>query len=230
MLIQIASRVPRDRGESPANLHSCKSGDLLTKTLKTRDHSRQLNEISIESDDGINEIDKLRKRFQESVEILEVRESNRRLHATHVSGGEKIPADNQRVRFAQRRGRESEEGIIRLVFIIQRGKSQRQGNRSEFEEQSSELDRLKRLLNAKEEVERNQIEAVHTLIAKVKKQEKEVLWLQEKLDNTTHKMNAYKTSLDVAKVELAETKLNFSAAEELKQVFDSAGESCRLSA
>ncbi|CAG5093201.1 Similar to TMF1: TATA element modulatory factor (Homo sapiens) [Cotesia congregata] len=71
MLIQIASRVQRNRGESPVNLHSCKSGDLLTKTLKTLDHSRQLNEISIGSDDGINEIDKLRKRFQESVEILE---------------------------------------------------------------------------------------------------------------------------------------------------------------
>lgn len=63
-----------------------------------------------------------------------------------------------------------------------------------------ELERLKRSLYAKEEVERSQIEAVHTLTAKTKKQEKEILTLQEKLDNVVHKMEAYKKSLDAAKV------------------------------
>lgn len=55
-------------------------------------------------------------------------------------------------------------------------------------------------MHAKEEVERSQIEAVHTLTAKTKKQEKEILTLQEKLDNAVHKMEAYKKSLDAAKV------------------------------
>lgn len=62
------------------------------------------------------------------------------------------------------------------------------------------MERLKRSLHAKEEVERTQIEAVHTLTAKTKKQEKEILTLQEKLDNALHKMDAYKKSLEVAKL------------------------------
>lgn len=73
-------------------------------------------------------------------------------------------------------------------------------SREQIEEQNTELERLKRSLHAKEEVERSQIEAVHTLTAKTKKQEKEILTLQEKLDNTVHKMEAYKKSLDAAKV------------------------------
>lgn len=73
-------------------------------------------------------------------------------------------------------------------------------SREQIEEQNTELERLKRSLHAKEEVERSQIEAVHTLTAKTKKQEKEILTLQEKLDNTVHKMEAYKKSLDAAKM------------------------------
>ncbi|KAH0540884.1 TATA element modulatory factor-like isoform X2 [Cotesia glomerata] len=292
--------------QSPANLHSCKSGDLLTKTLKIRGHSRELSEISIGSDDGINEIDKLRKRVQELVEILEVRESklidvsrmNMDLHEQNnhlklqVDNWEKRAQQNQDVNliadeYTQRMSvlekkfqqtirerdllkdqveslkkelsdqssslnaekdeiikqlREEGEKLSKQQLqhsnIIKKLRAKEKeteatlkSQKEQLEEQSSELDRLKRSLNAKEEVERSQIEAVHTLTAKVKKQEKEILSLQEKLDNTTHKMNAYKTSLDAAKVELAETKLNFNAAEEeLKQVFESAGESCRLSA
>lgn len=73
-------------------------------------------------------------------------------------------------------------------------------SREQIDEQNTELERLKRSLHAKEEVERSQIEAVHTLTAKTKKQEKEILTLQEKLDNVMHKMEAYKKSLDAAKV------------------------------
>lgn len=58
-------------------------------------------------------------------------------------------------------------------------------------------------MHAKEEVERTQIEAVHTLTAKTKKQEKEILTLQEKLDNAIHKTDAYKKSLDAAKTLVA---------------------------
>lgn len=72
-------------------------------------------------------------------------------------------------------------------------------DRDTLEELNLELDRLKRSLNAKEEVERSQIEAVHTLTAKTKKQEKEILSLQENLDMAINKMDAYKKSFEAAK-------------------------------
>lgn len=128
-----------------------------------------------------------------------------------------------------------------------------------MEEQSLELERLKRSLNAKEEVERSQIEAVHTLTARIKNQESEILTLQEKLDNALNKMEAYKTSLDAAKTfvlstsivrriinfshnvitfavavnysDSSDTKMRLSATEdELKRALENAGESCQLSA
>ncbi|XP_011883828.1 PREDICTED: uncharacterized protein LOC105570978 [Vollenhovia emeryi] len=61
--------------QSPAKLQLSKGGDLLTKTLKTRGHSRELSEISVGSDEANMEIEKLLKRVQEMTEILEARES-----------------------------------------------------------------------------------------------------------------------------------------------------------
>ncbi|XP_029041906.2 TATA element modulatory factor isoform X1 [Osmia bicornis bicornis] len=286
-----------------------KGGDLLTKTLKTRGHSRELSEISVGSDEANVEIEKLLKRIQEMTEILEARESklidvsrmnvelqeqnnnlkkqldNFEKHAEQSQNLNQITDEyTQRLSALERkfqqaiRERDSlrknleqlkveaatrlssqemftlsaekdeiikelrEEGeklskqqlqhsnIIKKLRVKEKEndaliKSQKE----QIEEQSSELERLKRSLHAKEEVERSQIEAVHTLTAKTKKQEKEILTLQEKLDSTLHKMDAYKTSLDAAKIELSETKKILTATEtELKEVANSAGETCQL--
>ncbi|KAK0168648.1 hypothetical protein PV327_002426 [Microctonus hyperodae] len=291
--------------QSPANLHTNKSGDLLTKTLKIRGHSRELSEISIGSDAGSHEMEKLRKRIQEINEILEMRESklidvsriNMDLHEQNnhlklqLESWEKRGQQHQDLNsitdeYTQRMSalekkfqqtirerdvlkdqlealkkeltnqssmaniekdeiikqlREEGEKLSKQQLqhsnIIKKLRTKEKENeltiknqKEQLDEQNLELDRLKRSLYAKEEVERSQIDAVHTLTARVKKQEKEISSLQEKLDNALHKMNAYKTSLDAAKTELSDTKLNFSIVEEeLKQVLDNAGESCQLS-
>ncbi|XP_011642600.1 TATA element modulatory factor-like isoform X2 [Pogonomyrmex barbatus] len=295
--------------QSPAKLQLSKGGDLLTKTLKTRGHSRELSEISIGSDETNMEIEKLLKRVQEMTDILEARESklidvsriNMELHEQNANlmkqleNFEKHAEQNQNINqitdeYTQRlsalerkfqqaiRERDQlrknldqlkleaasrlssqemssinaekdeiikelrEEGeklskqqlqhsnIIKKLRVKEKEtdaiiKSQKE----QIEEQNMELERLKRSLHAKEEVERSQIEAVHTLTAKTKKQEKEILMLQEKLDNAVHKMEAYKKSLDAAKMDLAETKKKLLATEEeLKEAVDNAGESCQL--
>ncbi|EZA61630.1 TATA element modulatory factor [Ooceraea biroi] len=295
--------------QSPAKLQLTKGGDLLTKTLKTRGHSRELSEISIGSDEANMEIEKLLKRIQEMTEILEARESklidvsriNMELHEQNANlmkqleNFEKHAEQNQNINqitdeYTQRlsalerkfqqaiRERDQlrknldqlkleaasrlssqemssinaekdeiikelrEEGeklskqqlqhsnIIKKLRVKEKEtdatiKSQKE----QIEEQNTELERLKRSLHAKEEVERSQIEAVHTLTAKTKKQEKEILTLQEKLDNTAHKMEAYKKSLDAAKMDLTETRKKLlTTEEELKEAVDNAGESCQL--
>ncbi|XP_011881931.1 PREDICTED: TATA element modulatory factor-like [Vollenhovia emeryi] len=295
--------------QSPAKLQLSKGGDLLTKTLKTRGHSRELSEISVGSDEANMEIEKLLKRVQEMTEILEARESklidvsriNMELHEQNANlmrqleNFEKHAEQNQNINqitdeYTQRlsalerkfqqaiRERDQlrknldqlkleaasrlssqemfninaekdeiikelrEEGeklskqqlqhsnIIKKLRVKEKEtdatiKSQKE----QIEEQNTELERLKRSLHAKEEVERSQIEAVHTLTAKTKKQEKEILMLQEKLDNAVNKMEAYKKSLDAAKVDLTETKKKLAATEEeLKEAVDNAAESCQL--
>nr|XP_050859121.1 TATA element modulatory factor isoform X5 [Vespula vulgaris] len=297
--------------QSPAKLQISKGNDLLTKTLKTRGHSRELSEISIGSDETNLEIEKLLKRIQELTEVLEARESklidvsriNMELHeqnntlrkqldsfekraeqsqnlnqitdeytqrlsalerkfqqairerdtlrknleqlkqeaATRLSSQEMSSINAEKDEIIKELREEGEKlskqqllhsNIIKKLRVKEKENDALIKHQKELiEEQNSELERLKRSLHAKEEVERTQIEAVHTLTAKTKKQEKEILTLQEKLDNALHKMDAYKKSLEAAKLDLTETKKNLIDAEqELKQAVDNASESCQLSA
>ncbi|KAL2724492.1 TATA element modulatory factor-like isoform X1 [Vespula squamosa] len=295
--------------QSPAKLQISKGNDLLTKTLKTRGHSRELSEISIGSDETNLEIEKLLKRIQEMTEVLEARESklidvsriNMELHeqnnslrkqldsfekhaeqsqslnqitdeytqrlsalerkfqqairerdtlrknleqlkqeaATRLSSQEMSSINAEKDEIIKELREEGEKlskqqllhsNIIKKLRVKEKENDALIKHQKELiEEQNSELERLKRSLYAKEEVERTQIEAVHTLTAKTKKQEKEILILQEKLDNAVHKMDAYKKSLEAAKLDLTETKKNLIDTEqELKQAVDNASESCQL--
>lgn len=64
---------------------------------------------------------------------------------------------------------------------------------------SEEVERLKRSLAAKDEVERTQIEAVHQLTARTKRQEKELLSLRGELDDVNHKLETTRESLELTK-------------------------------
>jgi tRNA C32,U32 (ribose-2'-O)-methylase TrmJ len=71
--------------------------------------------------------------------------------------------------------------------------------REQLEVLSDEVERLKRSLAAKDEVERTQIEAVHQLTARTKRQEKELSSLHGELDDTKHKLETTKESFELAK-------------------------------
>ncbi|XP_014210575.1 TATA element modulatory factor [Copidosoma floridanum] len=287
--------------QSPANSQTCvKGSDLLTRTLKTRGHSRELSEISVGSDDASLEIERLVRRLREMTDILEARESKlievsranmelhehnaslKKQHAEHSQDLTQITDEyTQRLSALERkfqqaiRERDSlrksleqtkqesasrqlaaemsaeKDEIIRELReegeklskqqlqhsnIIKKLRAKEKENealiksqKEQLEEQTTELERLKRSLYAKEEVERSQIEAVHTLTAKQKKQEKEIMGLGEQLDHVTNKMKAYKKSFDAAKAELLETKDRLTdTEEELKLAVENAGESHQL--
>ncbi|XP_076242030.1 TATA element modulatory factor isoform X2 [Calliopsis andreniformis] len=295
--------------QSLVKMPSGKSGDLLTKALKTRGHSRELSEISVGSDETNLEIETLLKRIQEMTEILEARESklidvsrmNMELHeqnnnlkkqldsfekhaeqsqnlsqitdeytqrlsalerkfqqairerdslrknldqlkveaATRLSSQEMFTLSAEKdeiIKELREEGEKLSKQQLQHSNIIKKLRAKEKENdaliknqKEQIDEQTSELERLKRSLHAKEEVERTQIEAVHTLTAKMKKQEKEILTLQENLDNALHKMDAYKKSLDAAKKDLSETKKLLTTTElELKEATTNAGESCQL--
>lgn len=72
--------------------------------------------------------------------------------------------------------------------------------REQIEEQISELERLKRSLRAKEEVELSQIDAVYSLTARTKTLEKEISTLQKQLENMIHNADTYKKNLDTTKM------------------------------
>lgn len=63
---------------------------------------------------------------------------------------------------------------------------------------TAEVERLKRSLAAKEDVERSQIEAVHQLTARVKKQESELISFKDQRDHFQRVAENTQTTLDSA--------------------------------
>lgn len=74
----------------------------------------------------------------------------------------------------------------------------------QIEELTLELERVKKSLSAKEEMEKSQIQAIHKLTSEKQKLIKEVAQLKSDLDDTTQRLNTVQTSFDAVRKELTE--------------------------
>lgn len=74
----------------------------------------------------------------------------------------------------------------------------------QIDELTLELERVKKSLSAKEEMEKSQIQAIHKLTSEKQKLVKEVAHLKSDLDDTTQRMSTIQTSFDAARKELNE--------------------------
>ncbi|XP_011188561.2 TATA element modulatory factor [Zeugodacus cucurbitae] len=75
-------------------------------------------------------------------------------------------------------------------------------NKEEIAVLTDELERLKKTLNAKEEVERSQIEAVHKMSSEKRKLEDENAQQRSKLEDLQSKLQTLQSSFEAAKLEL----------------------------
>ncbi|XP_014091461.3 TATA element modulatory factor isoform X1 [Bactrocera oleae] len=75
-------------------------------------------------------------------------------------------------------------------------------NKEEIASISDELERLKKILNAKEEVERSQIEAVHKMSSEKRRLEDENAQQRSKLEDLQSKLSTLQASFEAAKLEL----------------------------
>lgn len=94
----------------------------------------------------------------------------------------------------------------------------------QIEELTDEMERLKKSLTAKDEMERSQIEAVHKLSSEKRKLERETSQLKSQLDDTTQKLKTLQTSFEAAKKELNErqqTHLELTKKTEVLAVLES---------
>lgn len=74
----------------------------------------------------------------------------------------------------------------------------------QIEELTDELERVKKSLSAKEDVEKSQIQAIHKLTSEKQKLVKEVAQLKSDLDDATQRLNTVQTSFNAARKELSE--------------------------
>lgn len=79
-------------------------------------------------------------------------------------------------------------------------------NKEQISDLTEEVERLKKTLNAKEEVERSQIEAVHKISSEKRKLEEENSTAKSLIEDLTSKLSTVQASLDAAKIELQNRK------------------------
>ncbi|XP_015595309.1 TATA element modulatory factor isoform X2 [Cephus cinctus] len=200
-------------------------------TQITDEYTQRLSALERKFQQAIRERDTLRKHVEQLKQEAATRLSSQEISTINAEKDEIIRELREEGEKLSKQQLQHSNIIKKLRIKEKENDVTIKNQKEQIEEQTLELDRLKRSLYAKEEVERSQIEAVHMLTAKTKKQEKEILSLQERLDDALQKMDTYKRSLDAAKTELADTKDHLSAIEEdLKEAVDNAGESCQLSA
>lgn len=75
-------------------------------------------------------------------------------------------------------------------------------NKEEIASLTDELERLKKTLNAREEVERSQIEAVHKMSSEKRRLEDESAQQRSKLEDLQSKLSTLQSSFEAAKLEL----------------------------
>ncbi|CAB3222032.1 unnamed protein product [Arctia plantaginis] len=175
------------------------SSDISTIT---EDYTQRMSALEKKFQQAIREKDQLRKQL----DTLKSESSSRK----NSSGLEiSLKEKDEVIAQLQEEGEKLARQQLQHSNIIKKLRAKEKDNeqvikslRDKIAEQTTELDRLKRSIAAKEELEVNQIEAVYRLTTTNKKMETELMEVKSLLDDTTHKLDSTRTSLESARREL----------------------------
>lgn len=181
-----------------------KRDDCLEVTTVTEEYTQRLSALEKKFQQSIRERDNLRDQLKAmrieltgkvtEDEMETMRKEKDFLIAELQSEGEKLSKQVLQ-----------HSNIIKKLRVKEKeSDAQLKSNREQLEELNEEVERLKKSLSAKDEVERTQIEAVHNLSGIRKKLDKEVVQLRSRLEDAEQKLATVQTSFDAAKREIYE--------------------------
>lgn len=179
--------------------HQSESEDL---TQVTEEYTQRLSALERKFQQAIREKDSLRKQLEQAKQEASVKVSKTEINALIVEKDEIIAQLREEGEKLSKQQLQHSNIIKKLRLKEKEQETAIKNLNTNVEELSSETERLKRSLVAKDEVERTQIEAIHQLTAKNKKMENEINQLKEQLDDLTQKYETLKKSHDAAKKEL----------------------------
>ncbi|XP_057672471.1 TATA element modulatory factor-like [Diorhabda carinulata] len=170
----------------------------------TEEYTQRMSALEKKFQQAIREKDNLRKQLEQTkVES-----------ATRISKGELESLLSEKegvIKELMQEGEKLSKQQLQHSNIIKKLRAKEKENentikhlKENVESLTTESDRLKKSLAAKDEVERTQIEAINQLTSKNKKLENEVNKLKGQLDDLTQKYDTVKKSLEAAKKELQE--------------------------
>ncbi|XP_045495539.1 TATA element modulatory factor [Colias croceus] len=207
--------VSRNNAElAECNAHlKCQMESLMAKhetsdiNTITEDYTQRMSALEKKFQQAIREKDQLRKQLDNLKQEISRKSST----STETLLKEK----DDMIAQLQEEGEKLARQELQHSNIIKKLRAKEKDNeqvikslRDKIAEQSSELDRMKRSLAAKEELEVSQIEAVYRLTNANKKMETELNETKSALDDTTQKLESARTSLDAARKEITELQRN----------------------
>ncbi|KAK7866995.1 hypothetical protein R5R35_006861 [Gryllus longicercus] len=199
--------------ENNSELKNQLEAALLSKVTETQDIHQVTEEFT-------QRLSSLERKFQQAIRDKETYrkqlEQAKVEAASRMSVGElegMVAEKDEIIRELREEGEKLSKQQLQHSNIIKKLRAKEKENenviknqKEQIEEFSQEVERLKRSLTAKDEVERTQIEAVHLLTAKTKRLEKERQSLDKQLEEMQHKTDTLKTSLEIANRDLAESR------------------------
>lgn len=177
----------------------------------TEEWTQRLSALERKFQQAIRERDALRRQLEQAKRDASEKVSKSQLDAT-------LAERDQLISELRTEGEKLSKQHLQHSNIIKKLRTKEKENettiknlKEQLEELTTETDRLKRSLSAKEDVERSQIDAVHQLTAKNKKLETENNSLKSDLEDTQQKLATSITSLEAAKQELNELRRSVDA-------------------
>ncbi|XP_041986284.1 TATA element modulatory factor [Aricia agestis] len=187
-------------------------GDISTIT---EDYTQRMSALEKKFQQAIREKDHLRKQ----VDSLKADVSRKQRSELEATLREKEEMINQLTEEGEKLARQQlqHSNIIKKLRAKEKENEQViKGLRDKISEQTAEIERMKRSLAAKEEVEVSQIEAVYRLTTANNKLEAEVEELRSQLDDTQAKLEVCRTSAEAAKRAAGELRRDADEAARLR--------------
>ncbi|XP_055371109.1 TATA element modulatory factor [Condylostylus longicornis] len=169
-----------------------------------------------DSEEHTQRLSALEKKFQSTIRERDALRDQLNTIRTELSS--KIPKDDLNKIIAEKdfmieelktEGEKLSKSVLQHSNIIKKLRAKEKEsdttlkkNKEQIESLSDEVERLKKSLTAKEEVERTQIEAINKLSSNKRKLEKENETQKSQIEDLTSKIETLRTSLDAAKKEL----------------------------
>ncbi|CAG2058039.1 unnamed protein product, partial [Timema podura] len=192
----------------------------------TEEYTQRLSSLERKFQQAIRDKESLRKQLEHAKLDAASRVSAGELQGLAAEKEEGLAAEKEEViRELREEGEKLSKQQLQHSNIIKKlrakekeAESTIKNHQEQLSELTQEVERLKRSLSAKEDVERTQIDAVHQLTTRTKKQEKELAMLRAQLEQSNQRVDTLRESLETAYKELSESKSTVAARErELKE-------------
>ncbi|XP_048487519.1 TATA element modulatory factor [Plutella xylostella] len=221
---------------SRSNAELAESNADLKTQMESLLAKHEVGDINVITEDYTQRLSALEKKFQQAIrekdqyrKQLDTMKSETASRKNFLELENTLKEKDEMISQLQEEGEKLSRQQLQHSNIIKKLRQKEKDNeqvikslRDKIAEQSNELERVKRAMAAKEELEVTQIEAVYRLTTANKKLETELNETKSTLDDTTQRLETSKTSLEATRKELSDLQRSYSELQRRRDALGSA--------